>query len=87
MRWKMNFSRDYYKFLTAPSHGMFKYAKHGIILKVHYQEINLTELFNQNPDECLDLLERLEEADIDKFQWEQVREVKEEFKELLRDSR
>lgn len=84
-RWRMNFSNDFYKLFKMPYHGLFKYRKEGIILTAHYQHINLTELFNQNPDECLDLLERLEDSDIDKFQWEQVREVKEEFKELLRE--
>jgi hypothetical protein len=54
---------------------------------MHYQTINLTELFYQDPEQCLDLLERLEEADIDKYQWQQVVEVKEEFQELFRNSR
>ena len=63
-------------------HPLFKYSKEGIILKFQFRQINLSELFKEDPHNILDLLESMLDADLNYQQRWDIEDVLKEFKEI-----
>lgn len=85
-KFKLNFKIDTTKLIKSPLKSLFKYRKEGLILKINYITINLSELFEKDPYECLDILERLLDEDFDVWTLSQIKEILIDFRELYKES-
>lgn len=64
------------KILRIKEFNIFKWSKHGIILNYKKEQINISKLFLEDRDLCLDILDNLYDSDIPKQVKVDIKEVK-----------
>jgi len=64
------------KILRIKEFNIFKWSKHGIILNYKKEQINISKLFIEDKDKCLDLLDNIQDSDIPKQVYYDIKEVK-----------